>query len=352
MNTVQICEKALAGKNIEFEEIVYLLNTSGREYDVLRDYARRTRKQYVGDVVHLRGLIEFSNVCTCDCRYCGIRKSNTSVCRYTMSEEEILSAAEFSWKAGFGSVVLQSGERRDEEFVEFVAGITEKIKKLSSNELGITLSCGVQSPETYRYWKASGADRYLLRIETANEALFDSLHPDGDFAARKAALREIKNCNYITGTGVMTGLPGQNSEMLAKDVEFFRDLGADMIGLGPYVTHGEAVLDEFGTDTPERQRTRLEQAYKMMAVCRVMLRNVNIAAATALSALDPERGRVEGLLSGANVIMPNTGSIIRRKEYNLYNNKPDTAEPLAVIQQSISESNCSIELFTQGNPPR
>ena len=139
MNTVQICENALCGKDISREEIAYLLKTTGREYDILRDYARKVRKKYVGDVVHLRGLIEFSNICICDCRYCGIRKSNSHVSRYMMSKEEILAAAEFSWKAGFGSVVLQSGERRDEELVSFVEDVVSSIHKIGNGALGITL---------------------------------------------------------------------------------------------------------------------------------------------------------------------------------------------------------------------
>lgn len=352
MNAEQICEKSLAGKDLTLEEITYLIKSSGKEYETLRAYARLTREKYVGNVIHLRGLIEFSNICTCDCRYCGIRKSSRSVSRYTMSTEEILAAAEYSWKAGYGSVVLQSGERRDREFVDFVADVTGKIKELSSGELGITLSCGVQTPEVYKYWKDSGAGRYLLRIETADEKLFSQLHPDGDFAERKQALDDLKKCGYITGTGIMTGLPGQTCEMLAKDAAYFRSLGADMIGLGPYITHREAVLEEFGSDSAARQRERLELAYKMIAVCRVMLKNVNIASSTALSALDPEHGRIEGLMSGANVIMPNAGTVSRRKDYHLYNNKPDTGEPLEAIRKSIEDSGCTIELFTQGNPPR
>ena len=352
MNTAQICENALCGKNISREEIVYLLKTAGSEYETLREYARKVRKEYVGNVVHLRGLIEFSNICICDCRYCGIRKSNSHVSRYMMSKEEILDAAEFSWKAGFGSVVLQSGERRDEEFINFVADAVKEIKNISNGELGITLSCGVQSAETYKYWKECGADRYLLRIETTNEKLFSSLHPDGNFEERKRALFDLKKCGYITGTGIMTGLPNQTEEMLAKDVEFFRELDADMIGLGPYVTCEDVELEEFGIDNAERQKERLMLSYKMIAVCRVLLKNVNIASATALSALDQENGRVEGLLSGANVIMPNAGTLARRKNYNLYNNKPDTAEPVDVIRDGIKKSGCTIELFTQGNPPR
>ena len=345
-------EKLCKGQKLSLSDFETLIRKREQYAEELQKLAKEKTEEIFGKKIYIRGLVEITNICKNDCLYCGIRKSNAAVPRYAMSKEEILAAAEYSWKNGYGSVVLQSGERRDSGFIEFVADVTRSIKKLSSNELGITLSCGIQSADVYSYWKSSGADRYLLRIETTDEKLFASLHPDGDFFERKQALSDLKSCGYITGTGVMTGLPGQTCEMLAKDVAYFRELGADMIGLGPYVTHEQAVLQEFGSDTPERQKERLELAYKMISVCRVVLKNVNIASATALSALEPERGRVEGLLSGANVIMPNAGDISRRKDYHLYNNKPDTGEPLELIRKSAEKAGCSIELFTQGNPPR
>ncbi|MBQ7396616.1 MAG: [Lentisphaeria bacterium] len=352
MNTARLCQDILSGKEPVFAEIVHLLNAEGEDFETLRSFARRAREQYVGNVVHLRGLIEFSNICIRDCRYCGIRKSNCNVNRYLMGKDDILAAAEYSWKTGYGSVVLQSGERQDDEFVDFVTDITRSIKELSNGELGITLSCGVQSIDVFKMWKDAGADRYLLRIETTNQQLFETLHPGEEYSKRKAALFDLKKCGFITGTGVMTGLPAQSVEMLAQDVLFFKELDADMIGLGPYIPHEHAVLEEFGADTPERQRERLMLAYKMIAVCRLVLKNVNIAAATALSALDPERGRVDGLNSGANVVMPNAGNKSCRKDYYLYQNKPDTGEELPVISAGIAEAGCTVELFTQGNPPR
>ena len=347
-----ICEKSLAGNDLNSDEILALLKCSDEQFYTVRKYACLVRDKYVGNAVHLRGLIEFSNLCTCDCRYCGIRKSNVHVNRYTMDKEAILEAAHFSRDRGYGSVVLQSGERRDEKFVSFVEDVVREISAIGDGELGITLSCGVQSPDVYRRWRDAGANRYLLRIETTDRQLFAALHPDGDFDSRKEALSALKESGYITGTGVMTGLPGQTVEMLARDVEYFRELGADMIGLGPYVTHSEAVLEEFGTDTPERMRERLAITYRMLCACRLVLRDVNIASATALSALDPENGRVAGLLSGANVVMPNTGSLKQRKEYDLYKNKPETSESLEDIRQSTTRAGCTLELFTQGNPPR
>ena len=347
-----ICKKSLAGTPLDFEEILRILTCSDEDFSIVQKYACAVRGKYVGNVVHLRGLIEFSNICTCDCRYCGIRKSNSCVKRYTLSKDDILSAAQFSFEAGYGSVVLQSGERRDEEFVSFVEDVVSSIHKIGNGALGITLSCGVQSKEVYSRWKNAGANRYLLRIETTDRKLFEQLHPDDDFDERKAALAGLKAAGYITGTGVMTGLPGQSAEMLAHDILYFRDLGADMIGLGPYVTHETAVLEEFGIDTPARRRERLSWAYRMIAASRLVLKDVNIASATALSALDPENGRLNGLLSGANVIMPNTGSAEQRKEYELYANKPETVESLADIRNSVERAGCTLELFTQGNPPR
>ena len=352
MSVKSICEKIISGADATFDDIVCLLKSGRKELACLQKYAVDVRNLYVGNAVHLRGLIEFSNICTCDCRYCGIRKSNCNVSRYTMSKESILNSARYSYENGYGSVVLQSGERRDAQFTEFVADVVSEIKRIGNGALGITLSCGEQSEETFKMWKSSGADRYLLRIETTDEELFARLHPGSDLDKRKAALENLKSLGYITGTGVMVGLPGQSVEMLARDVLYFKALDADMIGLGPYVTHCDALLDEFGDDCDARRQERLEMSYRMISVCRLVLKNVNIAASTALSALDAENGRLNGLLSGANVIMPNTGDAEKRKEYYLYSNKPDTGEPLEQIRRSVAGADCTLELFTQGNPPR
>lgn len=351
MSIENICLKALAGEYIGTAEIEELLHCPSEEFPILQAAAQETRRRYVGDVIHLRGLVEFSNICTCDCRYCGIRKSNSNTGRYTMSMEDIVSAAQTAYREHYGSVVLQSGERSDPQFADFVTDMVKQVRSIGDGKLGITLSCGIQTPEVYRRWKQAGADRYLLRIESSDRKLFERLHPDTDFDLRCQALRDLKSAGYILGTGVMVGLPGQTTEMLSRDIDFFRSVNADMIGLGPYVTHPDAVLDDFGTDSDTRKAERLFMTCKMIAVCRLVLKDVNIASATALSALDPENGRLRGLLAGANVIMPNTGNPVHRKDYFLYDNKPDTAEAISSIQRTAALAGCSVELDTQGNPP-
>ena len=351
MSISEICRKALDGQYIRIEEIEELLLCPESEYPVLQSAAQQVRKEMVGDVIHLRGLIEFSNICSCDCRYCGIRKSNHNVGRYTMSIEDICYAAQTAYDEHYGSVVLQSGERSDPQFVDFVTSMLKQVKSIGSGKLGITLSCGIQTPEVYKRWRDAGADRYLLRIESTDRRLFERLHPDTDFDLRCQALRDLKSAGYILGTGVMVGLPGQTAEMLSRDIDFFRTIDADMIGLGPYVIHSDAVLDDFGVDSDRRKAERMFMTCKMISVCRIVLKDVNIASATALSALDPERGRLRGLLAGANVIMPNTGNPVHRKDYFLYDNKPDTAESLESIRAAAALAGCTVELDTPGNPP-
>ena len=351
MSIRDICREALDGGSVSVSGIHELLDCPEQDYPVLQQAAQETRRRYVGDVLHLRGLIEFSNICSCDCRYCGIRKSNRNTGRYTMTMDDIICAAETAYSERYGSVVLQSGEHSDPQFTDFVTEMVQKVKAIGDGSLGITLSCGIQTPEVYRRWRAAGADRYLLRIETTDRELFGRLHPDTDFDVRCQALRDLKSAGYILGTGVMVGLPGQTTEMLSRDIDFFRSIDADMIGLGPYVTHPDAVLEDFGSDSDPRRKERLFMTCKMISVCRLVLKDVNIASATALSALDPKSGRLRGLLAGANVIMPNTGNPAHRKDYFLYDNKPDTAESLHAINSLAALAGCSVELGTPGNPP-
>ncbi len=351
MSIRDICHEALEGAYIDTARIQELLECSEQDYPLLQQAAQETRRRYVGDVLHLRGLVEFSNICSCDCRYCGIRKSNRNTGRYTMAMDDILYAAQTAYNERYGSVVLQSGERSDPQFIKFVTEMVEKVKAIGDGSLGITLSCGIQEPEVYRMWRKAGADRYLLRIETTDRELFGRLHPDTDYDVRCQALRDLKSAGYILGTGVMVGLPGQTAEMLSRDIDFFRSVDADMIGLGPYVTHPDAVLEDFGSDSDQRRKERLFMTCKMISVCRLVLKDVNIASATALSALDPESGRLRGLLAGANVIMPNTGNPAHRKDYFLYDNKPDTAESLESIRRTAALAGCTVELDTPGNPP-
>ena len=276
----------------------------------------------VGKFVSFRGLIEFGNICEKDCFYCGIRKSNGKVRRYRMDADEIVREAQWAKKAGYGSLVLQSGELTGEANVAFVEDVLKRVHAFGGDDFGVTISLGEQSEETYRRWREAGAHRYLLRIETSNPGLYAKLHPaDHSWERRRDCLRALRRCGYQVGTGVMSGLPGQSDDDLAADIEFFASEDVDMIGMGPYIPHGDTPLGKGVPWTPELRSARLELGLRMIAATRLYLHDVNIAAATALQALDPE-GREKGLLAGANVIMPNVTETRYRADYRLYADKP------------------------------
>ncbi len=308
---------------VDKAEIIQLLQLEGDDRQQLFARAREVKNSQVGDKVYFRGLVEFSNVCAKDCLYCGIRKSNKLVVRYTATDDEILAACRFAWENRFGSVVLQSGELSSPEFVERVDNLLKKTKQLSNNELGITLSCGEQTRETYRRWFESGAHRYLLRIEASNPKLYRKIHPATkihSFEKRVEALEYLVNTGYQVGTGVMIGLPFQTLEDLANDLTFFKKLDIDMCGMGPYMEHENTPLYEYRHLLKPRQE-RFDLALKMIAVLRLLMPDINIAAATALEAIDPA-GREKALAVGANVLMPNLTPPKYLVEYKLYEDKP------------------------------
>ncbi|KOH43145.1 [FeFe] hydrogenase H-cluster radical SAM maturase HydE [Sunxiuqinia dokdonensis] len=305
------------------EDLVALLQAEGNDRQLLFEAAYERKIQTIGNKVFFRGLVEFSNICSKDCLYCGIRKSNEKVVRYEASDEEILAACRFAWENRFGSVVLQSGELSSPAFVNRVDRLLRSIKQLSNNELGITLSCGEQSRETYRRWFESGAHRYLLRIESSSPELYAKIHPNNpqhSFEKRLECLRVLKNCGYQAGTGVMIGLPFQTMEQLADDLLFLKKIDVDMVGMGPYIEHEDTPLYAFRNQLKSKQE-RFDLALKMVAALRLLMPDINIAAATALQAIDPA-GREKALKIGANVIMPNLTPCDFRKEYQLYEDKP------------------------------
>ena len=290
--------------------------------DALFSAAYDVKAKTVGKSVSFRGLVEFGNICEKDCFYCGIRKSNDKVHRYRMDADEIVRAAEWSFKAGYGSLVLQSGELTGEANVAFVESVLKRIHAFGGDDFGVTISLGEQTEETYLRWRKAGAHRYLLRIETSNPELYSKLHPsDHSWERRRDCLRALRRCGYQVGTGVMAGLPGQTVDDLAADIEFFASEDVDMIGMGPYIPHPDTPLGKDAPWTPDDAKKRLELGLRMIAATRLYLHDVNIAAATALQALDPE-GREKGLLAGANVVMPNVTETRYRSDYQLYAGKP------------------------------
>lgn len=313
----------LKQESFERDDLITLLETKGEDRTSLLKRAKDVKLREIGNKVYFRGLIEFSNICSKDCLYCGIRKSNEKVVRYEASDEEILEACRFAWENRFGSVVLQSGELSSPAFVKRIDGLLKKIKQLSNNELGITLSCGEQTLETYRRWFESGAHRYLLRIESSNRDLYYKIHPKNEnhsFDQRIKSLYFLKEAGYQVGTGVMIGLPFQTCEDLADDLLFFKKLDIDMCGMGPYIEHENTPLYEFRHLLMSKQE-RFDLALNMIAALRLLMPDINIAAATALQAIDPA-GREKALKAGANVIMPNITPAHYRESYLLYEGKP------------------------------
>jgi len=316
-------EEILNKRDYNVEDLVVLLEAGGDEQKLLFQKALEVKLAEVGNKVYYRGLVEFSNICSKDCYYCGIRKSNKRVQRYELSDDQILNAAHFAYESNYGSFVLQGGELESESFTRRIEELLREIKKLSDGKLGITLSLGEQTREVYERWFAAGAHRYLLRIETSDRDLYARLHPNDtkhDFERRKHCLTDLKACGYQAGTGVMIGLPFQNTRHLAKDLLFIRDLDVDMVGMGPYIEHQDTPLYQYKDQLlPIKERFNL--ALRMVAVLRILMRDINIAAATALQAIDP-LGREKAVKVGANIIMPNITPGRYRNDYALYENKP------------------------------
>ena len=303
---------------MEKEDIIKELESDS---DELFKKADEIRKQYVGNEIHLRGLIEFSNFCSRTCKYCGLRYENKNITRYRLSAEEIIQLAKTGKNAGLQTIVLQSGE--DNHFNQTtLCNIIENIKKL---DVAVTLSIGEKTYKEYKAYKDAGADRYLLRIETTDKNLYKNLHPNMSFENRMECLYKLKELGYETGTGSLVGLPNQTIESLADDILFFNKLDADMIGIGPFIPHPETPLGNSNIDLIKN----LKLSIRVMAITRILLKDINIPATTAMETIHPD-GRILALNSGANVVMPNITDDIHKKEYKIYPDKNcDSLDSLA-----------------------
>ncbi|MDR2401572.1 MAG: [FeFe] hydrogenase H-cluster radical SAM maturase HydE [Deferribacteraceae bacterium] len=290
------------------DELISILSTDAFDIDLFNT-ADVVREHNVGKDVHLRGLIEFSNYCRKDCLYCGLRKSNKNIKRYRLTPKQIIKLAGKAKSCGYMTVVLQSGEDRGYSLIE-LCSIIEGVKKF---DLALTLSIGEKTRAEYKEYKAAGADRYLLRIETTDADLYKTLHPKMSFSNRMKCLDDLKELGYEVGTGCLVGLPEQTVESLAEDLLFFKSLDADMVGLGPFIPNPDTPLfaNKGGT---------FVQSLKMLALSRVLLPKANIPATSAMESLD-KNGRIKALQCGANVIMPNVTEGKYRKLYALYPGK-------------------------------
>jgi biotin synthase len=292
----------------------------------------------IGRNVALRGLVECGNVCAKNCLYCGIRRDNKKVRRYQMDADEIVHRAEISHELGYGNLVIQSGEIESEENTSFIEDVILRIRERCGNDFGITLSLGEQTEDVYHRWHEAGANRYLLRIETSNPELYAKLHPNGhSWLRRKECLNLLRKNGYQVGSGVMCGLPGQTISDLATDIQFFANQDLDMIGMGPFIPHADTPLGGNIPWTSQIAAQRLELGLRMIAVTRLHLHDVNIAASTALQAL-AEDGREKGLLAGANVIMPNVTDVKYRSDYRLYEGKPVGDENSNVSREELERN--------------
>ena len=327
MHTAQrldaVLAEALERKGaLSYEEIVFLLSLKDdSSLEKLFAAAREVKKRCGKSEVLPRGLIEISNRCPRDCFYCGIRASNASARRYSMSRGEILECVRAARLRSLPAVAFQSGEIQSEANTAFYEGLLREISVEGGME--VTLSLGEQSEQVLRRWKTAAGDiclRYLLRIETSNRSLFGEIHPpEASFDRRVECIRTLKRLGYVTGSGVMIALPGQTVEDLARDVLFFQELSLDMVGMGPFIAHPQTPMKG---SVPAFEP--LPMALKMIAVTRLLLQDINIVAATALEALDPGRGRERAIAAGANVVMPNLTPEEYRRCYDLYPGKSET----------------------------
>lgn len=326
MKVIDIINKLYKEHNASREELLYLLdNITDEDQEYLIEKANDIRMQNYSNKVYMRGLIEFTNYCKKDCMYCGIRKSNKNADRYRLTFDEIIQCADIGDRLGYKTYVLQGGEDAyftDERMIEII----KEIKKRHPNN-AITLSLGERSYESYKKLYEAGADRYLLRHETASKHLYDKLHPGASFEERIQCLRNLKEIGYQAGAGFMVGLPGQTNEDLVNDLLFVKEFKPEMCGIGPFIPQKDTPLGEETGGT-------LEKTVIMLAIIRLLLPDVLLPASTALGSVDP-LGREKGIKAGGNVVMPNLSPTEVRDKYALYDGKICTGDEAAECRMCI-----------------
>lgn len=336
-------DKLYETNNATDEELLYILDNLDEESkSYLTEKAHATRMRTYGNKVYMRGLIEFTNYCVKNCEYCGIRALNKGADRYRLTLEDILECADIGDRLGYKTYVLQGGEDpyfTDERMVEIITKIKEKYPNNA-----ITLSLGERSYESYEKMFKAGADRYLLRHETASEELYAKLHPGESFASRRECLWNLKKIGYQIGPGFMVGLPGQTNEDLVKDLRFVKELEPQMCGIGPFIPHKDTSLANEKGGTVEKTTT-------LLALVRLLVPDVLLPSTTALGSIDTQ-GREKGLKAGGNVVMPNLSPTSVREKYSLYDGKictgDEAAECRLCIERRINNSGFEVEI-TRGD---
>ena len=310
---IELINKLEKNHSLSLEEYEYLISNRNEEYaKILADKATEARKKIYGNDVYIRGLIEISNICKNDCLYCGIRRGNKNCERYRLTDDEILLCCDEGYLLGFRTFVMQGGE--DPYFNDDrICSLVSKIKKCYP-DCAVTLSLGEKSFDSYKKLYDSGADRYLLRHETADEEHYSKLHPDDlSFENRMECLYNLKKIGFQTGCGFMVGSPYQTEKNLAKDLKFIEEFKPEMCGIGPFIPHKDTCFKNEKSGT-------VELTCYLLSIVRHISPNILLPSTTALGSIDPE-GREKGILSGANVVMPNLSPYDVRNKYELYNNK-------------------------------
>lgn len=343
MKAKDLLEKLMKEKSLTKEEVVFLLEHREEVREEAADMARKLCDEHYGKAVYPRGLVEFTNYCKNNCYYCGIRAGNKNVTRYRLSKEEILSSCENGYQLGYRSFVLQGGEDpyyTIEIMVDIVASIRKKYP-----DCAITLSLGELDYERYKRLYEAGADRYLLRHETALEEHYRMLHPDSmSLAYRKKCLYDLKDIGYQVGTGFMVGSPYQTLENLAEDLLFIKELDPHMVGIGPFIPHHDTQFKDEAAGTAELTTF-------LLSLLRIMKPTLLLPATTALGTIAPD-GREQGILAGGNVLMPNLSPVMVRKDYALYDNKictgEEAAECFGCLSRRMERIGCHLE-FSRGD---
>lgn len=326
MKVLDLIEKLNKNNDLDKSELVYILDhITEEEKAVLFKHSLATKQEYYGDTVYMRGLIEFTNYCFRNCNYCGIRKDQTDAERYRLSKEQIMKCCDEGYWLGYRTFVLQGGEDpffTDEVLVDIISSIKKRW-----NDVAVTMSIGERSKESYQKLRDAGADRYLLRHETANAELYASIHENMKLETRKSCLNDIREIGFQVGAGFMVGIPGQTNEILAEDLIFLKELGPHMVGIGPFISHEKTPLrgQKGGT---------VEDTLVMLALTRLLIPSVLLPSTTALGTLDPT-GREKALKVGANVVMPNLSPTNVREKYELYQDKICTGDEAAHCRQCI-----------------
>lgn len=326
MQVKSIIDKLYESNNASGEELLFLLDNLNEDDKIyLVQKAHETRMKTYGDKVYMRGLIEFTNFCKKDCIYCGIRRSNTDADRYRLTMEDIMECVDIGDRLGYKTYVLQGGEDdyfTDERMVEIIKMIKSKYPNNA-----ITLSLGERSYDSYKKMYEAGADRYLLRHETATKELYEKLHPGASFEERRQCLRNLKEIGYQIGAGFMVELPKQTNKDLVNDLLFVKELEPHMCGIGPFIPHKDTPLKNEKAGTVEKTTT-------MLALIRLLLPNVLLPSTTALGSIDPT-GREKGIKAGGNVVMPNLSPTSVREKYSLYDGKICTGDEAAECRNCI-----------------